>query len=181
MNRYPLSNQSQYQYSSGDTQSPRRRPPRPPSPLLLPLPPLGEGRRFGGIDDVQYPSQLRLPGLLGRSESADDIEQREHLVSDSLPACMPRRESLLRHLLLLLHLPLLLFSLPPLLLLLFLLFEGAVQEEGQSCGVESFVGRELRCGQQRELTTRRWRPQPSERAVREALHLQHPGSRRLSP
>ena len=92
MNRYRLSNQSQYQYSSGDPRSPRRRPPRPPSPLLLPLPPLGGGRRLGGIDDAQHPSQLRLPGLLGMSESADDIEQREHLVSDRIPARMPRRE-----------------------------------------------------------------------------------------
>ena len=36
-----------------------------------------------------------------------------------------------------------------LLLLLFLLLQGAVQEEGQSCGIESFVGCELRCGQLR--------------------------------
>ena len=175
MNRYPLSNQSQYQYSSGDTQSPRRRPPPPPSPLLLPLPFLGEGRRLGGIDDVQHPSQLRLPGLLGRSESADVFEQREHLVSDRLPTPRappspsppppPPSPS----------------TAPPLLLLLFLLFEGTVQEEEQSCGVESFVGREQRCGERRELTRRRWRPQPSERAVREAHHLQPPGSRRLSP
>ena len=50
------------------------------------------------------------------------------------------------HLLLLLHL--LLLSLPPL-LLLFLLLQGAVQEEGQSCGVESFVGCEQRGGQRR--------------------------------
>ena len=40
------------------------------------------------------------------------------------------------------HLPLLLLSLLSLLLLC--LLEGAVQEDGQSCGVESFVGRELR-------------------------------------
>ena len=49
MNRYPLSNQSQYQYSSGDAQSPRRRPPsRPPQllpPLFLPFPPFDRGGR----------------------------------------------------------------------------------------------------------------------------------------
>ena len=48
MNRYPLSNQSQYQYSSGDSQSARRRPPRPPPPLLLPLP--LPGRAEGGLE-----------------------------------------------------------------------------------------------------------------------------------
>ena len=67
-------------------------------------------------------------------------------------------------------------SLPPFLLLLFLLFQGAVQEEGQSCGVQSFVGCELRWGQRGELTRWRWRPQPPERAEREALHLQPLGS-----
>ena len=161
MNRYPRTRASN-QYSSGDTQSPRRRrPPPPPLLLLLLLPPLGEGRRHSGVDDVQLPNQLSLLPL-GRSETPN-VEQRVHLVRHRLLGRSPRRERLLR---------------------LLLLLEGAVQEEGQSCGVESFVDRELWCGQRRELTRRRWRPQPSERAVREALHLQHPGSRvpvRLRP
>ena len=76
-------------------------------PPLLPLHPLGERRRHGGVDDFQLPNQLSLPLPLGRSESPN-VEQRVHLVCYRLPTRTPRRERLLGPLLLLLHLLLLL-------------------------------------------------------------------------